>query len=362
MAEHEAAIAEHRSPSAVGGPSRGWGRLGLASLCVALLAGCPPADDGADEDSSGGEIMFEDEEAALQRSETHPATELVRRGESALSAGDADEARTLFEQAVAENDEDPRAHLDLGLVLELANDYEAAERHYQRALTLDPDFPEALNNLGLLLRDLERLEEAAAHLQHAVEVRPSLAEAHLNLAMTHEERGDAEAAVASYRDAIRTDSQSALPRANLGLLLLAMGEREQAAIELRRALPLARGDAAALGAIGNGLRRAGQADAAVRAMALAIEANGEPTAALLAELSLAQRANDDREAAEATLRRIIELDARYAVAHYLLAGMLAGRGEFDEAITHYQRYLALEPDGPQAARAREHLAAARARR
>ncbi len=150
-----------------------------------------------------------------------------------------------------------------------------------------------------------------------------------------------------------------MTRINFGLALIEAGDEENAAIELRRGLPLARGNAAALSAAGNGLRRVGQAEAAVRALTMAIEAHGEPTAALQSELALAQRAAGDRDGAKATLREIIEREPRYATAHYLLGNMLAGDGQYGEAIRHYRRYLALEPNGPMADRARERIGAAR---
>ena len=54
-------------------------------------------------------------------------------------------------------------------------------------------------------------------------------------------------------------------------------------------------------------------------------------------------------------RALKGLDARYPTAHFLRATMLAGAGRKAPARKAYRRYLALEPDGPHAAKAREHL-------
>jgi Flp pilus assembly protein TadD len=123
---------------------------------------------------------------------------------------------------------------------------------------------------------------------------------------------------------------------------------------LRAAREGAGDNRAALVAIGNGLRRAGDAQGALSAMQAAAQ-GGDPTPAVLAELALAQRAAGDREAALATLERALALDPRYATAHYLLANMLAGAQRGAEARKHYERYLALEPKGPNAAQARERI-------
>jgi len=147
-----------------------------------------------------------------------------------------------------------------------------------------------------------------------------------------------------------------MTRVNLGLLLVDAGRGEDGAKELRTAFDQAKGDRAALLAIGNGLRRAGDAQGALAAMQGAAQA-GDPTPAVLAELALAQRAAGDRAAAIATLESALKLDARYATAHYLLGNMLAGDKEFAQAKKHYLKYLDLDPKGEHADRTRERLEA-----
>lgn len=337
--------------------------LGRLTAVAALLAlGCP--SEGGSTPSAGpttagdDDITFPDE-GQTSRPERHPASELVARGEAALAGGDPRTAFQLFEQAVAETPRDPRAHLNLGLVLELGNEYEAAERSYRAALEIDPGFPEALNNLGLLLRDIERPAEAVDALRRAVAEDPSFGEAWLNLAMAAEDAGDDARAEDAYRRAVRLRPDDGLARTNFGLLFLRRGQNEQAAIELRRALRLVGDDAAALQAIGHGLRRAGQPEPAVRALRAAIEAHGRPTPALLGELALAQRAANDAAGAKSTLQEAIALDASYATGHALLGSLLAADGEYAQAITHFETALRLEPSGPLTARTREQLEAAR---
>jgi tetratricopeptide (TPR) repeat protein len=150
-----------------------------------------------------------------------------------------------------------------------------------------------------------------------------------------------------------------MSRVNLGLLLLRLERQEYAAIEFRRALPHADGNAAALSAIGNGLRRTRQFDVAVEAMNRAIAASPHLTTALLSELALAQRAAGDREGAVRSLTRALEMEPRYSIAHYLLANILAGSGQYQQAIGHYEQYLEIEPNGEEAPAARERLERAR---
>jgi len=326
------------------------------------LFGCPPGAEEADGDQTSGDedIMFPDEAAQREEDENAPpASPAVLEAEGLLAEGKAAEAQAILEAAITETPEDVRAHLDMALAHELQGHAQQAEASYRRCLEIDPDFPEALNNLGLLLREQGRTDEAVEQLRRAIEVRDDFASAYVNLALALEEAGRLSEALEVYRNAVRHAPRDAMTRINFGLALIEAGDTDNAAIELRRGLPLARGNAAALSAVGNGLRRVGQAEAAVQALSLAIEAHGEPTNALESELALAQRAAGDRPAARATFERIIERDPRYATAHYLLGNMLAGDGEYGEAIRHYRRYLALEPNGPMAERARERIQAAR---
>jgi Flp pilus assembly protein TadD len=283
------------------------------------------------------------------------ASELVKQGEQKLQQNDPAGARTLFEQAIAEQPDDPRAHLDLGITFEMLGDAAAAEASYRRAIELSPELAEALNNLAVLLRLRGELDESVALLQRAIAADGQSAAAYTNLALAQEDRGELRDAERAYRQALSIDDAAVMTRINLGLLLVRMGDADAAREELRSALPGAAGNRAALLAIGNGLRRAGDSAGAVQAMQAAVDADDEPTPALLSELALAQRADGDRAAAIATLERVLKADPSYATAHYLLGNMLAGAGRFGPARRHYQRYLKLAPDGPHAGRARERL-------
>ncbi len=349
-----ASLSTYRRKQRRSGGSKSGLFAGCAFLFVGLFLAAGCGGGGAE---SGPRVSTADDRLAEQPARpAPPASELVRQGEQRLAGNDPAGAKTLFERAVAENPNDARAHFDLGMSLELLGDAVGAEQGYRRAIELRADFAEALNNLGLLLRAQGKAGEAAAMLRRAVAANPASAEGHMNLALALEESGEPTGAESEYREALRIEPGDAMTRANLGLLLVRLGKKQQALTELNRALPGARANRAALLAVGNGLRLAGDPAAAVGAMKEAIAAGAKgPTPALLSELALAQLSAGDRKAAIGSLREAIELDDTYAVAHYLLGNMLAAGGKYDEAIAHYQRYLKLEPEGEHAGRARERM-------
>lgn len=281
------------------------------------------------------------------------ASAAVKAGEAKLAAGDFVGAKAAFEAVLAEDPRDARAALDLGIANEELNDAAGAEAAYRKALAIAPDFPEAQNNLGVLLRERGELEEAVELLERAVQTNPDSASAHQNLALALEDSQALEPAAAEYRKALELSPDDAMTRTNYGMLLLKQGQKDAAARELSRALSQTQ-DRAALVAIGNGLRRAGDAQGALRAMRAAVAA-GEPTPALSSELALAQRAAGQPAEALATLERVLVEHPRYAVAHYLMGNMLAADGKYAPAKQQFERYLKLEPNGEHAANARERL-------
>ena len=324
-----------------------------AVLCCLVLVGCGGGAGGAANARPTSNAA--DARLAAQDDPAPDASPLVKQGEAKLGQNDGAGAKQLFEQALAQDPSDARAALDLGIVNELLGDAAGAESAYRQALKAKPDLTQAQTNLGALLREKGQLPEAISLLEKAS--ASSSAGAHQNLALAYEDQGKLDEAAKHYVRALDLQPDDVMTRANYGLLLLKQEKPQLAVSELEKARDGAKGNRAALLAIGNGLRRAGANDAALVAMENAVSAGGEPaTPALLSELALAQRTAGKREQAVATLQKVIAMDEQYATAHYLLGNMLAADKKFADAKKHYERYLKLAPTGEHAARAKERLA------
>jgi protein O-GlcNAc transferase len=282
----------------------------------------------------------------------------VLRGERFLADGKLTEAKRVFEKALADDPNDARAWLDLGLSHEATSDWASAEKAYRRAMSLDPNFAEAFNNLGVLLREAGKLTEATAMLERAVALDPALAAARFNLALSYEELGRLADAEREYLATIDQLPDDPIPRINLAMMLLDAKRPEDAAAQLRSVRPMIRGDVLLSIAVGEGLRRAGLPAEAVPVLQKALrQAPEPPPTELLAELALAQYATGDLDAAEATMRRAVGQNERDPALQYAYGSILAKQGQLGKARAHLRRAAKLDPDGPYAERARARLEA-----
>ena len=82
-------------------------------------------------------------------SSSEESQRLVAKGDVAYAAGRYDEARQLYQQAVADDPEDAVAYYGLGLALGRLERWNEAAAVFERALALRPDFAEAQRGLTL---------------------------------------------------------------------------------------------------------------------------------------------------------------------------------------------------------------------
>jgi superkiller protein 3 len=287
-----------------------------------------------------------------------PASPAVLRGESLLTEGKTTEAKRVFEQALADDPNDARAWLDYGLTHEAAGDWTAAEAAYRRATEVDGNFAEAFNNLGVVLRERGKLSEATQKLERAVGLDPDLVAARFNLALAYEEGGKLAEAEGEYLATIDRLPEDAVPRINLAIMYLDMARPEDALAQLRAARPMVRGDILLSIAVGAAFRRAGAPEEAVSVLRGALNQAPElPPTELLGELALAHYARGDLDAAEETMRRAIGQDELDPALQYAYGSILVRQGQVGKARAHLRRAVALDPDGPYAARARARLEA-----
>ena len=151
--------------------------------------------------------------------------------------GNAQEARTSFERALALQPRYPEALFNLGSTLQLSQRHEEALALYEQALAIRPNYPEALMHRAFALQSLRRKpHECLASLDRAIALRPGYFEALNGRANVLGKMEQYAEALQNYDAALRLrpDAHEALN--NRGHALREMGRLDEAAASYREAI------------------------------------------------------------------------------------------------------------------------------
>jgi len=306
------------------------------------------------------------------------ADRLIAEGNRAEDGGRLDEARRLYERALAAAPGYTRAHLNLGIALEALRDADGARRCYESALAGDPGNPFASYNLGKLLYSRGGAQEAEPHLRAALERKPDFTDARVVLSAMLEDRGDAAGAAAELERVIAQQPGHAGALYNYALVLGKLARWADAESALRKVLALDPAYPRARFSLGTLLRVAGKADEAEALLEAAVEESPDsPEAHLaLAQVSASRGRHDAALAqadaaiglgphsghawlarglalyslqrlpeAEAALRRAAAVDPDLSDAHRVLARVLVSQLRVDEGLKVYEAGRTHDPDG-----------------
>lgn len=163
----------------------------------------------------------------------------------AFSQKDAD----AFDAALAEHlegqeavNDQPAAHLNLGVIYTNLGELELAEKAYRQALAMNPRFVPARINLAMLHDQQGNKAEAESQFRKAIEFEPDLAEAHYSLGLLlAEDDSRLDAASEFLGRAARLAPENARIHYNYGLALQRLGRADPAEQALKTAVRLAPG-------------------------------------------------------------------------------------------------------------------------
>ena len=140
-------------------------------------------------------------------------------GAALASLGQADEALTWLDRAVATRPGAAGAHDHRGVALRQLGRKQDALAAHCRAVALQPDRPTAWINLGAVLRDLGRAEPAAAASMRALAIEPAAHDARFNLGCALADLGRHDEALAVFDSVPPQASCFAAARLERGTLL-----------------------------------------------------------------------------------------------------------------------------------------------
>ena len=182
--------------------------------------------------------LIEAERLYLQilQADPHHADALHLLGVLAHQIGRNDVAVDLICRAIAQNDQVPAFHNNLGNALKAQGKLQEAAASYTRVLAHNPNHVGALFNLGLAQQMQGKLEEAAGAYRRALSYKSDFVEAHGNLGNTLQAQGRLEEAVASYERALHLRPNYAEVHSNLGNVLMAQGSMRRRRLPMDEAL------------------------------------------------------------------------------------------------------------------------------
>jgi Flp pilus assembly protein TadD len=334
---------------------------GLAGIGVMVaLAACggegaqravqTPSEPPPSEPSSSG--------AAKRDGQVAPASsDDVKQGIVALKAGDVNGAKAAFEVAVQKDPKKADAHHYLGLVLDQTGNKPEAERQYRAALELDPGLEESAVNLAAILVEGGKFDEAAALMKKAIAKDPKNAALHVNLGVALAGKNDVDGASKAFDEALRIEPKSGITLVTYASVLAKANRKDEAVARLKQAEKASASDPGVLASVALEYKGLRDFKSCVTVLDEAIAVKD------VAELRMYRGACrlglKDLPGATGDFKDAVAKEPNNAVAHYSLGNALADGGKLPDAISEWETYLKLAPQGPQAKAAEKKIALAK---
>lgn len=290
-------------------------------------------------------------------STSEPAVLAFNAGIIALNAKDYATAETKFKEAVQHDPKLVQGWAALSAVQVQTGHNQDAAAAAEKAMALGAKDEAVLTSRWQAYRNLKDEAKAAEALKDLESVGRRTEEAKKihNEAVALVKAGDNAGAFAKFQEALKVDPNLQPALLGLATAALKMGRNAEAATAAETVLKADPKNEPALRLRYNACLSLGDNnrlfDSLVGLSAV------EPAVASKGLLKLAfdaYDANDNGQAKERFLK-VLEVDPNQSLAHYYLGMLYVGEGATAEAKTHLERFLALAPNAPEAATAREVL-------
>ena len=259
------------------------------------------------------------------------------------SAGQVDQAMTLYQQVVETDPAHAGAIHLLGVALSQKGQFDLAVQFIQNAIVLNAGVPEFHLNLGNALMGLGQAERAVAAYGRAVALNAQLPEAWFGLANGRAQLNRADEAVSAYQQAIALRPDFAEALLNMGVQLLALRRLDEAVAALAQAGNLRPHDPQPRWSMGQALEMAGYSDEAATLYASLVELGACPVSLLFqAGNRLAALRHHDQ--AVKSYQTALHQVPGEVVLWTNMANSLRDLGRLDEAKAAYAQALNLAPN------------------
>jgi tetratricopeptide (TPR) repeat protein len=278
----------------------------------------------------------------LKKSPNKPRP-LYGYGNALADAGNASEALTYYNKAIAIQPRFYLAYENRGNTRITMGDYEGAVADYEEALKINPYHASGHYNLGNALALQGKTGEATIHLKEAIRLRPEHDNAQYNLGLASMRKGNVDEAMSYFQQANRMNPFDPETILNMGVIMARRGNLDRAMDYFVKALQIKPDYPEVHTNLGLALMQKGNLDEAVMHVREAIRlmpSNPENYFAL--GKILAKKGNLDEALADYS--RALHIKPDYAEAHNNMGIILARKGKLNEAISHFRQAIQIQPD------------------
>jgi len=320
--------------------------LSVGVACLALSSACGGAQSPAQKDDSVPPPLDAPGPSGPPSSGNHD----YDQGVAALTSGDVAGARAADSRILARDPKSGEGHVLLGLIDEKSGDKAGAEQAYRDAIAARPDMEAAYVDLSALLIDAQRGDDALGVARAGLAKVPSSSGLHANVATVLAGNGDQAGASSEFDAAVKGAPDDASLLMTYAHWLGVWKQRDAALAKLRAARPLAK-DPGVLAAVAEEMKALGAFADCIPTLDQAIQIKDAPE--LRTYRAVCKLGAKDTDGAKADLQAAVA--AQYAPAHFYLARVLEGGGDWKGAVQEYETFLQLEPNVPASKVAREKL-------
>jgi tetratricopeptide (TPR) repeat protein len=291
-------------------------------IALALACGSAPTPEATAPATAGPEDLADD--SAPDEGGSSPA---FNAGVDAITKGDFETARGVFEKVVGEQPGNAKAHFYLGVAQQNLGQTDVAVASYEKALSLDPKLTEASVNLTAALLDAGEAARAEPVIERALARDPKHPGLLYNRALAASMLGNKTEAVRAYREALAADPTNLEIEYGYAEALVVAGSNSQAKellAELTRS-----SDVAVLASSARLLGRLEDYEGCIRALDKAVGL--QPSAELFVARGLCQHGKKDDASALKDFQSATRQDSSYAPAHYYLGMQLKAQGKKADA-------------------------------
>ncbi|MBI2807894.1 MAG: tetratricopeptide repeat protein [Planctomycetes bacterium] len=169
---------------------------------------------------------------------TDQLDQLRQQAQEAISRGQFQDARNIYQQALGYRSDSPEIHYGIATACFLLGDLHSAVYHFKEVIRIDPLRAGAYVNLGAVQNRLGHLDDAVATLLRAIQLDPKNAAGYYNLGLVYRQLSKTEMAINAYREAVRFNDRMYDAHYNLGNIFLEKGQHALAIVHYRSALEI----------------------------------------------------------------------------------------------------------------------------